>query len=233
MEQMDDPLSDPDPSRDNAAEHLLRVLRGQGIRDERVLTAIARVPRHMFVPESQRAHAWENVALPIGAGQTISQPYIVAIMSQALALQGHEHVLEIGTGSGYQAAVLAELAARVVSIERHAELARTAEALLTRLGITDVEIHIGDGTQGWPTAAPYDGIIITAGAPKVPDQLLAQLSPDRGRLVIPIGNLDDQRLFVYERRRDQLAEQDLGPVRFVPLVGRGAWGTTSENGHQL
>lgn len=211
----------------------MQVLRGQGIRDERVLTALARVPRDRFVPESQQDHAWENVALPIGAGQTISQPYIVAIMSQALGLRGDERVLEIGTGSGYQAAVLAELAKRVVSIERHAELARTAEALLARLGIENIEIHVGDGTQGWPPDAPYDGVIITAGAPNVPERLLSQLNPNGGRLVIPIGTLDDQRLFVYERRGDHLSEQDLGPVRFVPLVGRGAWGTTSENGHQL
>jgi len=225
---MEEPVSD-----DASIPRLLETLRGQGIRDERVLSAIARVPRHRFVPESQQHQAWDNVALPIGAGQTISQPYIVALMSQALALQGHERVLEIGTGSGYQAAVLAMLSARIVSIERHAVLARAAELLLLELGVTNVEIHIGDGTLGWPANAPYDGIVITAGAPRVPDRLLAQLSADRGRLVIPIGTLDDQRLFAYERRGDQLAEQDLGPVRFVPLVGRGAWGTTSENGHQL
>lgn len=228
---MDDQLPAPDPTA--AAHQLVSVLRGQGIRDERVLASIGRIPRHLFVPESQRDHAWENVALPIGSGQTISQPFIVAVMSQALGLQGHEQILEIGTGSGYQAAVLGDLAARVVSIERHAELAQAAADLLGSLGIDNVEIHVGDGTQGWPSGAPYDGIIITAGAPKVPGQLLGQLRPDRGRLVIPIGTLDDQRLFLYERRGDQLTEQDLGPVRFVPLVGRGAWGTTLENGHLM
>ena len=185
------------------------------------------------MPESQQRQAWDNVALPIGAGQTISQPYIVALMSQALHLEGGERVLEIGTGSGYQAAVMAFLAARVVSIERHAVLARGAESLLHELGFTNVDIHIGDGTLGWPDDAPYDGILITAAAPKVPERLLEQLNPNMGRLVIPVGTLEDQRLVAYERHGDRLSERDLGPVRFVPLVGRGAWGATSENGHQL
>jgi protein-L-isoaspartate(D-aspartate) O-methyltransferase len=220
-------------SHESPISRLIETLRSQGIADESVLAAIARVPRHRFVPDSQQSHAWENVALPIGAGQTISQPYIVAIMSQALELEGNERVLEIGTGSGYQAAVLATLARHVVTIERHAVLARAAESLLGGLGFTNIDVHIGDGTQGWQEAAPYDGILITAGAPNIPKPLLSQLSPDRGRLIIPIGSLDDQRLVGYERRGEQLAEHDLGPVRFVPLVGRGAWGATSENGHQL
>jgi protein-L-isoaspartate(D-aspartate) O-methyltransferase len=225
-------MAEPSPSED-PVRHLIQELRRQGIRDERVLQAIARVPRERFVPDAQQEQAWANVALPIGAGQTISQPYVVALMSQSLELEGHERVLEIGTGSGYQAAVLATLVTKVVSIERHGILAQRAGAILRELGFTNVEIHVGDGTLGWPPDAPYDGILITAGAPRVPDKLVAQLSPDGGRLVIPIGSLEDQRLVAIERRGDQLTEQDLGPVRFVPLVGRGAWGPTTENGHQL
>lgn len=214
-------------------QNLLHELRSQGIRDERVLQAIARVPRERFVPEAQQDQAWANVALPIGAGQTISQPYIVALMSQALRLKGHERVLEIGTGSGYQAAVLALLAAKVISVERHASLARSAGELLRELGFTNIEIHVGDGTLGWPPNAPYDGVLITAGAPRIPGKLLDQLSQEHGRLVIPVGTLDDQRLIAIERTGNHLNEEDLGPVRFVPLVGRGAWGTSTENGHQM
>jgi protein-L-isoaspartate(D-aspartate) O-methyltransferase len=212
---------------------LLEDLWRQGIRDQRVLRAIAFVPRERFVPESQQEHAWDNVALPIGSGQTISQPYIVGLMSQALKLKGHERVLEIGTGSGYHAAVLSLLAERVVSIERHASLADSAESLLTALGLDNVEVHQGAGTLGWPEDAPYEGILITAGAPRVPASLHEQLHPDGGRLVIPIGTLEDQRLFVYERRGDRLSEHDLGPVRFVPLVGDGAWSPDDETGFQL
>jgi protein-L-isoaspartate(D-aspartate) O-methyltransferase len=222
-----------EPSPGPEVHRLLRELRQQGIHDERVLAALERVPRHRFVAESQAAHAWENVALPIGSGQTISQPYIVAIMTQALRLQGHERVLEIGTGSGYQAAVLASLAREVITIERHATLAEGAKTTLMKLGYTNVEVHTGDGTLGWPPGAPYDGILITAGAPRVPEKLLAQLNLDRGRLVIPIGSLDDQRLFVIERQGERLSEEDLGPVRFVPLLGRGGWGHKQDNGHQI
>lgn len=215
----------------NSVEQLLQDLRSLGIHDERVLRAIGQVPRERFVPEAQQEQAWANVALPIGAGQTISQPYIVALMSQSLRLQGHERVLEIGTGSGYQAAVLALLAARIVTVERHPSLALSAETLLHDLGFTNIELHVGDGTLGWPPDAPYDGILITAGAPRTPDKLLAQLNQAGGRLVIPIGTLDDQRLIAIEREGNRLSEEDLGPVRFVPLVGRGAWGTSTENGH--
>ena len=152
-------------------------------------------------------------------------------MTEALALQGHERVLEVGTGSGYQTAILAELAATVVSIERHANLAAPAEAMLRDLGYGDVAIHVGDGTTGWPPAAPYDRILVTAAAPRVPPPLLAQLSPASGRMVIPVGEAEDQYLVVVTRDGERLDEQRLGPVRFVPLIGRAGWApTVQENG---
>lgn len=214
---------------------LLTELRRQGIRDERVLGAIARVPRERFVPRSLREEAWRNVALPIGTGQTISQPFVVALMTEALALRGGERVLEIGTGSGYQAAILAELAesGQVVSIERHATLAATATEVLRSLGYDNVTIHVGDGTTGWPATAPYDRIIVTAAGPRVPPPLLAQLDPAGGRVVIPVGTADDQNLIVIERHGDDFEERPLGPVRFVPLIGRAGWAAIiQENGHR-
>ena len=211
---------------------LLAELRRQGIADERVLAALARVPRERFVPEAVRPDAWANVALPIGAGQTISQPYVVAIMTAALRLRGPERVLEIGTGSGYQTAILAELAAEVVSVERHASLAAGAAALLRDLGYANVAVHVGDGTTGWAEAAPYDRIIVTAAGPRVPPPLLAQLNPAGGRIVIPVGEPHDQMLVAVERDGEQIHEQPLGPVRFVPLIGRAGWAAQmQENGH--
>jgi protein-L-isoaspartate(D-aspartate) O-methyltransferase len=212
---------------------LLNELQRHGITDERVLDALRRVPRARFVPESIQDQAWANTALPIGAGQTISQPYIVALMTQALLLRGEERVLEIGTGSGYQTAVLAELAGEVISLERHAILARAAESLLAEMGYSNIHIHIGDGTLGRPENAPYDRIVVTAGAPRIPKPLLDQLHPDGGRIVIPIGHIRDQRLVALERRAGRFIEENLGPVRFVPLVGRAGWGPTAENGHNL
>ncbi len=227
---------DQDPSwgQDERAERiaaLLAELRRQGIRDERVLGALGQVPRERFVPEENRAEAWANAALPIGAGQTISQPFVVALMTEALALRGPERVLEIGTGSGYQTAILAELAAEVVSVERHAELAAGAERLLRELGYRNVAVHVGDGTTGWADAAPYDRIIVTAAGPLVPPPLLAQLRADRGRMVIPVGEPHDQHLVVVDRDGDQTRETSLGPVRFVPLIGRAGWAARiQENG---
>ena len=212
---------------------LLAELRRHGIGDERVLDALRRVPRDRFVPESIQDQAWANTALPIGAGQTISQPYIVALMTQALKLGGTERILEIGTGSGYQTAVLAELAAEVISLERHAILARAAESLLHEMGYRAIRIVIGDGTLGWPESAPYDRIVVTAGAPRIPKPLLDQLEPEGGRIVIPIGHIRDQRLVALERRGGRFVEENLGPVRFVPLVGRAGWGPTAENGHNV
>jgi protein-L-isoaspartate(D-aspartate) O-methyltransferase len=200
---------------------LLAELRHDGIRDERVLEAIAAVPRDRFVPAHLREFAWENVALPIDAGQTISQPFIVAAMTSALQLRPDDRVLEIGTGSGYQAAILAYLAAEVCSIERHPELADIARATLRAAGIDNVTILVGDGTLGWPDAPPFDRMIVTAAGPELPPPLLHQLSPNGGRLVVPIGPHDgDQRLLLVTSDGGELSRHDLGPVRFVPLIGQ-------------
>lgn len=213
-------------SNDDRAELidvLIAELKRQGIWDERVLAAMRRVPRDRFVPDAPVEHAWANVALPIGAHQTISQPYVVALMTTALGLTGGECVLEIGTGSGYQAAVLAEVAREVYSIERHDDLANAARSLLGELGYRNIAIRVGDGSLGWPEEAPFDRIIVTAGAPKVPTPLLQQLRPDGGRIVIPVGESDDQVLLLVERRDDCFHEQPLGSVRFVPLIGAQGW----------
>lgn len=201
---------------------LISELRHAGIADERVLAAIGGVPRDRFVPSEHQGQAWKNVALPIGEGQTISQPYVVALMSSALKLRGHESVLEIGTGSGYGAAVLARLARQVTSLERHVSLARAARARLAELGVDNVRIHVADGTRGWPAGAPYEGIVVTAGAPAPPPRLVESLAPG-GRLVIPIGPLGDQRLITVQRRGDGQVVTELGPVRFVPLIGADGW----------
>ncbi len=208
-----------DSPRTRHIKELLRELHRHGVRDQRVLLAIAKVPRERFVPPELRERAWENRPLPIGAGQTISQPLIVGLMTQALQLDGDERVLEIGTGSGYQAAILAELAASVTSIERDPTLAHSAAERLRRLGYRNVEVHVGDGSKGWPAGAPYDRIIVTAAATRVPPALLEQLSPAEGaRLVIPIGDSEHQQLYLFERRGGRLRRTDLGAVRFVPLV---------------
>jgi protein-L-isoaspartate(D-aspartate) O-methyltransferase len=208
---------------DRAKEQLLAEVR-LDVRDSRVLAAMASVPRERFLPEDLRPYAYENRPLPIGHGQTISQPLIVAMMSEALHLTGEEKVLEVGTGSGYQAAILAELAAEVVTVERVAELAQGAAALLAELGYDNVRVHVAGDTLGWPDAAPYDGIIVTAGAPQVPHSLLEQLAPG-GRLVIPVGARDVQELLAVAKTSRGLTSRRLGPCRFVPLVGSGAWAT--------
>jgi protein-L-isoaspartate(D-aspartate) O-methyltransferase len=192
------------------------------IYDQRVLSAMASVPRHLFVPAGMQKHAYDDGALPIAEGQTISQPFIVALMAAALQLQGTERVLEIGTGSGYAAAVLATLAAEVITIERHPQLVHTAAQLLDRLGYTSITVVEGDGSLGWPPAAPYDAISVPAGAPDVPPVLLDQLA-DGGRLVIPIGPPDEQRLLRIVRQRARFIRDDLGAVRFVPLIGAAGW----------
>jgi protein-L-isoaspartate(D-aspartate) O-methyltransferase len=201
---------------------LVAELRREGVHDERVLAAIGAVPREEFVPPEHRANAYRNAPLPIGAGQTISQPLVVGLMTQALALTGAERVLEVGTGSGYQAAVLSRLAAHIVSVERVPELAERARAVLSRLGCDNVEIHVSNGTLGWLPGAPYDAIIVTAGAPEVPEALVAQLA-DGGRLVIPVGDRTSQELVLVTRRGTATRVQRLGPVRFVPLVGEEGW----------
>jgi protein-L-isoaspartate(D-aspartate) O-methyltransferase len=197
-------------------------LAARGIHDPRVLDAMRRVPRHAFVPEDSQALAYTDRALPIGNGQTISQPYMVAAMTQALMLTGTEHALEIGTGSGYQAAILGELARDVITIERRPELARLATTTLAALGYTNVDVIVGDGTVGYPAAAPFDAILVAAGAPRVPESLKQQLS-DAGRLVIPIGTAAQQRLTLVVRHGDQFAESVHGGCVFVPLVGAEGW----------
>jgi protein-L-isoaspartate(D-aspartate) O-methyltransferase len=203
-------------------QRLIAQLRREGIRDERVLDAIRAVPREAFVPDEYREQAYDNIPLPIGAGQTISQPLVVALMTQALSLRGDERVLEVGTGSGYQAAVLSRLAARILSVERLPALAERARRTLDRLGCRNVEIHVSNGSLGWPAAAPYDGIIVTAAAPAVPTPLVEQLA-DSGRLVVPVGTRAAQELVVVTRRGTATETRRLGPVRFVPLVGEAGW----------
>lgn len=210
--------------RDQKIKNLLTEINRGGVRDRDVLMAIAAVPRDSFVRPQAIDRAWENRALPIDDGQTISQPLIVGLMTQALNLSGNERILEIGTGSGYQAAILSELAREVISIERFPNLAESAQARLIALGYKTVRVVVGDGTLGWPEHAPYDGIIVTAAAPHLPNALEQQLSQRMGaRVVIPIGSPDDQELMVYERTRTGLREYSLGPVRFVPLIGQQGW----------
>lgn len=183
---------------------------------------MSRVPREMFVPEDLRGFALHNVALSIGEGQTISQPFVVALMTQALSLDGSEHVLEIGTGSGYQCAVLAELCQSVVSVERIPALSARAGAILSSLGYWNVELVIDDGTLGCPASAPYDAIIVTAAAPHLPLALVDQLAA-RGRLVLPLGSTSSQELILHTRTGSGLEVRRLGAVRFVPLIGREGW----------
>jgi len=200
----------------------LAELRALGIRDERVLSAMARVPRHLFVPPELVPYAYEDRPLPIGAGQTISQPYIVALSTQALELSPQDRVLEIGTGSGYQAAVLAELAGEVYTVERLPELSQAARERLERLGYRNLHFRVGDGTKGWPDEAPFDAILVTAAAPKVPQSLVEQLA-EGGRLVIPIGGRESQDLWLMRRRTRRLEKVYLCPCTFVPLIGEEGW----------
>lgn len=193
-------------------------LRRRGIADRRVLAAMESVPRHRFVDEDARWAAYEDEPLAIGLGQTISQPYMVARMTELLDLDAASRVLEVGTGSGYQAAVLAKVAAEVWTIERHAELADRARGVLAELGYRNVHVVLGDGSQGLPEHAPYDAIMVTAAAPRTPAPLLDQLAP-AGRLVIPVGNRDLQQLRLIRRRGAQFVESDILGCRFVPLVG--------------
>jgi protein-L-isoaspartate(D-aspartate) O-methyltransferase len=197
-------------------------LRSRGIRDERVLDAMLRVPRHEFVPPSVQADAYADMPLPIGSGQTISQPYIVGAMLEALEVRPQDRVLEIGTGSGYMAALLAELVAEVVSVERHAELAERARDVLVRLGYKNVQIVVGDGSQGYPPAAPYDCIIASAAAPRIPDALLEQLN-EGGRMVIPIGPSHAQQLQLVQKTAGEVEVTPLDPCRFVPMIGESAY----------
>jgi protein-L-isoaspartate(D-aspartate) O-methyltransferase len=196
-----------------------RQLRRRGVEDERVLAAMERVPRELFLPEDQRDRAYDDAALPIGGGQTMSQPYIVAKMSELLSLDGDERVLDVGTGSGYHAAVLAELADEVVTIERVPELAARARASLAAAGYDNVEVLVGDGTLGVPDRAPYDAIAVAAAAPVLPESLYEQLKLG-GRIVVPVGGRANQRLELIVRSPEGPAVVRSVPCRFVPLVGK-------------
>jgi len=204
-------------ARARLIEHL-----GTEIKDERVLAAMARIPRERFVPPEERQLAYEDRPLPIGLDQTISQPFIVALMTQELGLTGSEKVLEIGAGSGYQAAILAELARTVITVERLPTLAETARKVLNSLGYTNITVHLAKETLGWPEEAPYDAIVASAAAPRVPLDLLAQLAIG-GRIVIPVGSRYMQELYKITRRRKKNTIQNLGGCRFVSLIGKGAW----------
>jgi protein-L-isoaspartate(D-aspartate) O-methyltransferase len=197
-------------------------LENRGINDPLVLKAMAKVPRHLFVDSALWSRAYGDHALPIGGQQTISQPFMVALMTQALALEGGEKILEIGTGSGYQTAILAEFTPRLFSIERNPELARAAAATLDTLGYTNVILKTGDGSLGWREHALFDRILVTAGAPGVPAPLFGQLG-ERGRLVIPVGDRDSQRLEVIEKAGGRPRPRHLVDCAFVPLVGEEGW----------
>lgn len=192
------------------------------VRDRRVLEVMERIPREVFVPQDSYYAAYEDRPLSIGYGQTISQPFIIALMTEALKLKGSEKVLEVGTGSGYQAAILAELAKRVITVDRLPQLVKLARQVLERLGYANVEVHVAGRNLGWPDEAPYDAIMVTAAAPSVPQVLLDQLSFG-GRLVIPVGSRWEQELLKITKRKKQNSVENLGGCRFVPLVGEGAW----------
>jgi protein-L-isoaspartate(D-aspartate) O-methyltransferase len=215
-----------DPSGDRYAEDrrlmIEHQIRKRGVTDERVVSAMAAVPRHEFVPPFWTNQAYVDEPLPIGHGQTISQPYIVAAMVAALALAGQENVLEIGTGCGYQAAVLSLLAHEIHTLELLPDLAQSAADRLQRLGYVNVHVHVGDGTLGWPASSPYYAILIAAAAPSIPEPLLQQLA-EGGRLIAPVGDLDKQELHVITRHKGKLLFKSGGPCRFVPLMGEYGW----------
>ncbi len=204
------------------SEMIEKQLRRRGIQDAAILAAMIAVARHEFVPDELRSHAYEDVPLPIGGGQTISQPYIVAVMTAALRLRPDDRVLEIGTGCGYQAAVLSRLTREVFTIERRPELASAASEKLTKLGYHNVHVHCGDGTLGLPEFAPFDAILVAAAAPAVPRPLLSQLA-EHGRMIIPIGDTHNQELRLFEKHGDAFSIKMLEGCRFVPLLGYHGW----------
>lgn len=212
----------PYPRADERLKMVEYQIAARGIRDPRVMSAMKEIPRHLFVPQPYDKSAYEDCPLPIGNGQTISQPYIVALMTELLTLQPTDNVLEIGTGCGYQAALLAALVRQVTTIERIPEVAGLARENLTRIGIKNVDVIIGDGTLGYPQKAPYDGIIITAATPSVPIPLVKQLA-EGGRLVAPVGARDIQELIRLIKKDGSITEEDHGGVRFVPLIGECGW----------
>jgi protein-L-isoaspartate(D-aspartate) O-methyltransferase len=201
---------------------LVEALREKGIRDLSVLRAFEMTPRHAFVPTGLRHRAYEDAPLPIGNGQTISQPWVHACYLQLLHLTGKERVLEVGTGSGYQTVLLAHLVAQVFSIERIPALMQQARENIQHAGVNNVSVLLGDGTIGWREYAPYDAILVSAGAPSIPQPLLDQLA-EGGRLLIPVGDRDEQKLILAERKNGQVEMHDVAPVRFVPLLGSHGW----------
>ena len=204
-------------------EHMVKEqIERRGIKNPRVLSALRMVPRHLFIPPDQRSWAYSDGALRIDQGQTISQPYIVALMTELMRLEGGETVLEVGTGSGYQAAILAQIAAQVHTIERHLSLAENARNTLSLLEINNVEVHVGDGTLGLTMHAPYQAIMVTAAAPKAPPSLLNQLD-EEGRLVIPVGGKYSQTLEVWRRKGSRFKREKITGVAFVPLLGDEGW----------
>lgn len=205
----------------NERKEMVELIRKRGVKDENVLKAMERIPRHLFVSDLFLSRAYEDSALPIGMSQTISQPYTVAVMTEALEVKKGAKVLEIGTGSGYQAAILAEMGAKVYTIERYMELLNSARRIFDKLGYSIVS-KCGDGTIGWNEFAPYNGIIVTAAAPEVPQPLLDQLT-DGGILVIPIGDIDSQNLKVVKRVKDKFESKEIIGFRFVPLIGKMGW----------
>jgi protein-L-isoaspartate(D-aspartate) O-methyltransferase len=206
---------------DRARATLIKKL-SPDIKDQRVLDAMSRVPREEFIPPESRYQAYEDIPLPIGLGQTISQPYIIALMTEALEIKQQDRVLEIGTGSGYQTAILAEIADKVVTVERISALTDSAQKVLASLGYTNIAFHIAETTLGWKIEAPYDAIIVTAGSPHIPDDLVAQLAIG-GRMVIPVGSRHFQELCKVIKGTEKNRVQKLGGCRFVSLIGKNAW----------
>jgi protein-L-isoaspartate(D-aspartate) O-methyltransferase len=222
---MDDRNRAPDIGlqfEDARREMVARQIEQRGVRDARVLQVMCSVPRHLFVPQEYVQASYADEPLPIGEGQTISQPFMVAAMAEALLLKGSEKVLEIGAGSGYQAAVLSRLAREVIAIEAQPALAASARERLERLGYTNVRVEQGDGSMGWPQDAPYDAILVTAAAPSVPPPLIEQLAED-GRFVLPVGGAENQELVRITKNEGRISRESLYACRFVPLVGRYGW----------
>lgn len=222
---MDDKNGAPDTSsqfEDARREMVARQIEQRGIRDERVLQAMRSVPRHLFVPEEYVNASYKDEPLPIGERQTISQPFMVAAMAEALLLKESERVLEIGAGSGYQAAIVSRLAQEVIAVEAQPELVSSARERLARLGYTNVRVEQADGSMGWPQDAPYDVILVTAAAPSVPPPLVEQLA-DGGRLVLPVGGAENQELIRITNNQGRTSQESLYACRFVPLVGRYGW----------